>query len=61
MGWFILAIVITIGIVAFLCTDAGLNCLALSGLGCALVAVAAVLLLIVLIGFGCTVAMVGSA
>ena len=61
MGWFILAIVITIGIVTFLCSDVGLSCLALSGYGCVLVALAAAVLLIVLIGFGCTAAMVGSA
>lgn len=61
MGWFILAVIITIGIVAFLCSDAGLNCLALSGLGCAMVAVASVILIIVLIAIGCTAAMVTSA
>ena len=58
MGWFILAIIVAVGIVAFLFTDTGASCLALTGLGCALIAVASVALILVVLGFGCAVAMV---
>ena len=57
MGWFVLMIVITVGIVAFLFTDTGLSCLAFTGYGCLLVAVVSCVLLFVLIGFGCAGAM----
>ena len=60
MGWFILAVVVTIGIVAFLFTDAGASCLALTGTGCLLAAIASFVLICVLIGFGCVAAMVGA-
>ena len=60
MGWFILAVAVTVGIVAFLFTDAGASCLALFGVGCLLVAVASFVLVCVLLGFGCVAAMVGA-
>ena len=53
MVWVILAIAATIGIVAFLFSEKGAGCLAIYGLGCAIITVILVTFFLVLIAFGC--------